>query len=341
TQGDRTLALAFDALSAKAYNNAFTLFQEALSQDISTPQAEAEALNMRATFYFIISDATAALADLDKSTTIWPGEVQSWVKKASVHMELGMPEEAMKDFEKALEIEPENPDVFYHRGQVYFITGDYERAIAEYRKSSEIDPVFIYSHIQLAVAQYKNGSKEKAMHLFEKFLKNFKESPEVFNYYGELLLDQQRFEEAVQSFETAIELDKNTHPRNVLPIVNQALAIFQWKQDFALAESKVREALVIDPQCDVGIATLAQLLLQQNKVRDAVSVFARSAELSRTEPELINALTYENKLNILNANLFTPALILSKIAPTLSLQKLVQLVMIPCALCSFPLIEAP
>ena len=116
----------------------------------------------------------------------------------------------------------------------------------------------------------------------------------MFNYYGELLLDQQKYEEAVASFEKAIELDKSTHPRNVLPIVNQALAIFQWKQDFSLAEAKVRAALEIDPQCDVGSATLAQLLLQQNKVQDAVGMFARSAELSRTEPELINALTYEN-----------------------------------------------
>ena len=188
----------------------------------------------------------------------------------------------------------DNLHSFYHRGQVYFITGEYDRAIAEYRRSSEIDPVFIYSHIQLAVAMYKNGQKDKALHLFRKFLKEFETSPEVFNYYGELLLDQQKYEEAVASFEKAIELDKSTHPRNVLPIVNQALAIFQWKQDFSLAEAKVREALEIDPQCDVGIATLAQLLLQQNKVQDAVGMFARSAELSRTEPELINALTYEN-----------------------------------------------
>ncbi|KAK4704361.1 auxin efflux carrier family protein, partial [Phenoliferia sp. Uapishka_3] len=43
----------------------------------------------------------------------------------------------------------------------------------------------------------------------------------------------------------------------------------------------------------------------------------------------------QKKLNILNANLFTPALILSKIAPTLSLHKLVQLVMIPLAFVVF------
>lgn len=41
------------------------------------------------------------------------------------------------------------------------------------------------------------------------------------------------------------------------------------------------------------MATLAQLLLQQNKVHEAVVMFGRSAEMSRTEPELINALTYE------------------------------------------------
>lgn len=77
-------------------------------------------------------------------------------------------------------------------------------------------------------------------------------------------------------------------------MINRALAIFQWKSDFNQAEQICREAITIDPQCDVGVATLAQLLLQQNKVHEAVGMFARSAEMSRTEAELVNALTYEN-----------------------------------------------
>ncbi|KAI5478253.1 mitochondrial outer membrane translocase receptor TOM70 [Pseudohyphozyma bogoriensis] len=294
SQGDKTLQLAFDALVAKDFSHAMTLFHEALEQNISTPLGEAEALNMRATFRFIVSDAAAALVDLDRSTTICPEQAQGWVKKASVHMELGQPEEAFRDFDRALEVDPENPDVYYHRGQVYFITGEYVKAMAEYQKSSELDPVFIFSHIQLAVARYKSGETEKAMHQFRKFLKEFSTSPEVFNYYGELLLDQQKYEEAVANFERSIELDKDTVPRNVLPMINRALALFQWKQDFALAESICREAIEIDPQCDIGVATLAQLLLQQNKVHEAVGMFERSAEMSRTEPELINALTFEN-----------------------------------------------
>lgn len=293
SQGDRTLALAFEALGAKDYTHAFTLFHEALEQGPSTARGQAEALNMRATFRFIMSEAPGALEDLDKATALYPEGVQAWVKKASVHMELGLPEQAFADFDRALEIDPQSADVFYHRGQVYFITGDYPNAIAEYRKSSEVDPAFIFSHIQLAVAQYKSGETEKALAQFRRFLTRFADAPEVFNYYGELLLDQQKFPEAVENFEKAVALDHSSPP-NVLPRINRALALFQWKQDFAQAEQICREAIAIDPQCDVGVATLAQLLLQQNKVHEAVGMFQRSAEMSRTEPELINALTFEN-----------------------------------------------
>ncbi|GAA5880681.1 hypothetical protein JCM3774_002793 [Rhodotorula dairenensis] len=294
SQGDRTLALAFDALAAKDFAHAYSLFHEALEQGPSTDEAKAEALNMRATFKFIMSDAEGALADLDEATRVKPDNAQSWVKKASVHMELGKPDEAMGDFDRALEIDPENADVFYHRGQVYFITGEFDRAIQEYRRSSELDPSYIFCHIQLAVAQYKAGSTQKALVLFDRLVEKNPRNADVYNYYGELLLDQQRFQDAVDAFDKAIEIAKDQTPRNVLPMVNKALAIFQHRQDFATAERICREAITIDPQCDVGVATLAQLLLQQNKVHEAVEMFEKAAEMARTEPELVNALTYEN-----------------------------------------------
>jgi import receptor subunit TOM70 len=82
-----------------------------------------------------------------------------------------------------------------------------------------------------------------------------------------------------------------SHPRNVLPLVNKSLAIFQWKQDVGQAEALCKEALEIDPDCDVAVATLAQLSLQQGRIDEAIPWFERSAKLSRTEGELINAIT--------------------------------------------------
>ena len=48
----------------------------------------------------------------------------------------------------------------------------------------------------------------------------------------------------------------------------------------------------VDPECDIAVATMAQLLLQQGKIDRALEYFRRAAELSRTEAEIVNALSF-------------------------------------------------
>ena len=79
----------------------------------------------------------------------------------------------------------------------------------------------------------------------------------------------------------------------MLSLVNKGLALFQWKQDIGAAERCCNEALRIDSSCEAAVATLAQLNLQQSKIEKAVEMFSRQAELARSEPELVNALTYQ------------------------------------------------
>lgn len=79
---------------------------------------------------------------------------------------------------------------------------------------------------------------------------------------------------------------------NVVPMVNKSLVVFQSTKDFGAAEKLCRSALDKDPQCDIAVATLAQLLLQQNKIKDALTMFEQGASMARTEPELENHLTY-------------------------------------------------
>lgn len=295
SQGDETLVKAYGALEAKSYPHAFTLFNEAIEQGLSNEDLEANAYNMRGTFKFVIGNAKEALADLERSTTLRPKYVQSWVKKASVHMELSDKEAAFKDFDKAIEADAEDPDIYYHRGQVNFILGEFDAAIKDYEKSTSLDDTFIFSQVQYAVAHYKNGNIGHSTAAFRKLLRNFDTSSEAYNYYGELLLDQQKFEEAMEKFDKAIEIEgAKQGSTNVLPMINKALALFQWKQDITAAEELCRQALDKDEDCDVAVATLAQLSLQQGKIQDAIEYFERSAKIARTEPELINALTYEN-----------------------------------------------
>lgn len=81
-------------------------------------------------------------------------------------------------------------------------------------------------------------------------------------------------------------------PPNPLPLVNKALAIFQWRQDLPAAEALCREALVSDSSCEPAVATLAQLALQKSEIEVAITWFEKQVEMARGEAEITAALTY-------------------------------------------------
>lgn len=139
-----------------------------------------------------------------------------------------------------------DPDIYYHRAQLHFIKGEFAEAAKDYQKSIDLDRDFIFSHIQLGVTQYKMGSIASSMATFRRCMKNFEKTPDVYNYYGELMLDQGKFQEAVEKFDTAIEMEAAANPTNmnVLPLINKSLALFQWKQDFPEAEKLCHKALI-------------------------------------------------------------------------------------------------
>lgn len=251
--------------NSEGYKEAAEAFDKAVELGDLDNHA-AEAYNMRGTFHYLRGDNDSALNDLNKSIELDPTLVQSYVKRASMHLEQsklgggaggvdttllrlsGAREEAANDFETAAQNNPNDPDIYYHRAQLHFVLSEFSLAATDYQKSIDLDKDFIFSHIQLGVTQYKMGSIASSMATFRRCIKNFGDKSDVYNYYGELLLDQQKYQEAVEKFETAVEMEKKavgeTGGMNVLPLINKALALFQWKQDFVAAEQLCEKALL-------------------------------------------------------------------------------------------------
>lgn len=236
--------VAMDKKSGPGYDEASNAFDRAVELG-DLGEHEAFAYNLRGTFRYLKGDNEDALADLSKSVELDPSLTQSYIKRASMHLEQGEKDGASSDFEKAIEQNKDDPDIYYHRAQLHFILGEFADAAKDYQKSIDLDKNFIFSHIQLGVTQYKMGSIASSMATFRRCRKSFPEVPDVFNYYGELLLDQQKYQEAIEQFDQATSIEKKTKPNsiNVLPLINKALAVFQWKQDFAGAEDLCKEAL--------------------------------------------------------------------------------------------------
>lgn len=59
---------------------------------------------------------------------------------------------------------------------------EYDDAAENYTKSSELDDTFVFSHIQLAVAQYKAGKIANSMATFRRTIKSFPNRSEPHNY---------------------------------------------------------------------------------------------------------------------------------------------------------------
>ncbi|TPX64440.1 hypothetical protein SpCBS45565_g05841 [Spizellomyces sp. 'palustris'] len=286
-EGDAHLQRAFQAISDRKWDVAYEASTASVESGKLSSFFEPLAYNLRATFSFLRGDVDSALADLEKSLELDPKNVNTIIKRASLFVERAEVEQAIKEYYRAIEIDPKDPDVYYHStGQIRVLTQDNYGAIEDYKKSISLDDTFVYAHIQLGVAQYKLGDISTAVTTFEKAARKFKASGEVFNYHGEILLDTQRFDEALANFDKAIEM----MPNSPLPYINKAILYLQWKQDASTAEAECRKAIGVDPLCDMAYAQLAQLLLHEGKFEESLAAYDKAADLARTEPELANAI---------------------------------------------------
>ena len=83
-----------DKKTAEGYDAASKAFHDALEAD-ELDEHDAYAYNLRGTFRYLKGDNEAALQDLTKSIDLQPSLTQSYIKRASMHLENG------KRFEKA------------------------------------------------------------------------------------------------------------------------------------------------------------------------------------------------------------------------------------------------
>ncbi|KAK9451298.1 mitochondrial precursor protein [Limtongia smithiae] len=293
--GNYYLAQAFAETAKKTmetHNAAYADLEKAIELGVDDL---AVALEMRGTYKFLMADNAGAMADLNQSIEIKPS-VRAYVKRAMMYVEMGQPESCNADFLAAIALDPESPDVYYHRGQVHFLLTEYKEAAKNYQKAIDLDKNFVSAHIQLAVTQYKCGDVAVAMASFKRCMKNFENSSDVYNYFGELLMDHQQFDKAIEKFDEAFKLEtslKKNGGINVLPLVNKAYLFWNFKLGtMEEAEKLLKTAVELDPQSDFAIGTLAQLLMSQHKMEEALTYFRKQLALARSDAEIMQASSY-------------------------------------------------
>lgn len=298
----------FDALAAinentmDGYERADTLLNQAVEAygiESLTPTSEEAAkasiaLEYAATMQFLKNIPNEAAVLIQKVVDLKP-RARTFVMRALINADKASFAEALADFETAQKMNPESADVYYHLGQLYYLTSDLVKAQENFLKTKELNPENLYAYIQLACITYKNGNFGDAEAAFKEARLKFATSPEVLNYYGEILADHGDIKEAIKQYEIAARLQEALKTFNVgaVPLINKASLISREGPDsLEEAEELLTKACELDPKSETARVSLAQVKLQSEKAEEAISLFEEGSRLARTIEEKIQATSF-------------------------------------------------
>ncbi|EDK46929.1 hypothetical protein LELG_05110 [Lodderomyces elongisporus NRRL YB-4239] len=286
--------------SRDGYEEADTLVNQAVGaltndeQDEKKKESLAIALEYNAAFQFLKNDPTTAAELIDKAIALKP-RPRAYVFRALINADRSSYEEALKDFKLAEELDPSSPDIFYHLGQLYYLTSDLANAEVNFNKAKALHPDNVYAYIQLACITYKNGQQEEAFEKFTEAKLKFPTSPEIPNYYGEILADKGDIPGALKQFDISARLQEKLDRFSVgaLPLINQATVISRESlEKLPEAEQLLQKACELDPKSELARISLAQIKLQKDEVDDAIVLFEESCDLARSIEEKIQAVSF-------------------------------------------------
>jgi tetratricopeptide (TPR) repeat protein len=264
----------------KKYSEAKKCIDELLNMDL-TSEVLVVVYNLHASFLYISGDVVAALETITEAVQHTFGKVNSLVKKAGFHCELGEIEEARICFNEAQLIDSNDSDVYLHWGQMDLINGNYDDAVRHLRKCISRSEALLVSHVSYAMALYKSGSIYQAMDVFENALLLFPQSTEAHLFFGEALADQGNYLDAMYHFYTAFRLS----PDCPLPFLH-AGRVYVSTNDPTRAISHFERALQIDPRCSSAHLDLAQVFFAQGRTEEALNHFDLAADNCRFLPEV-------------------------------------------------------
>uniref|UniRef100_A0AAR2ITC5 Mitochondrial import receptor subunit TOM70 n=1 Tax=Pygocentrus nattereri TaxID=42514 RepID=A0AAR2ITC5_PYGNA len=283
-------------LKAKQYmeeENYDKIISECTKEIESKGRHTAEALLLRATFYLLIGNATAAQPDLDKVINMQDANVKlranALIKRGSMYMQQQQPQLSTQDFNMAAEIDPRNADVYHHRGQLKILLDQVEEAVADFDECILLRPDSALAQAQKCFALYRqaytgnNPSQvQTAMDGFEDVIRRFPKCAEGYALYAQALTDQQQFGKADEMYDKCIELE----PDNATTYVHKGLLQLQWKQDLDMGLDLISKAIEIDNKCDFAYETMGTIEVQRGNLDKAIDMFNKAINLAKSEMEM-------------------------------------------------------
>ncbi|EDV25791.1 uncharacterized protein TRIADDRAFT_23574 [Trichoplax adhaerens] len=169
-------------------------------------------------------------------------------------------------YQKAILHNPYHARAYFNYGNLLRRKGKLIKAVEMFKKAISIEDSFEGPWISLTASTGEMDRMDEASKLFEKMLRKFPRSADVYNNYGVHLTKLGRQHDAIKSYDMAISLNAAHH----VAIVNKGRLLRKFGQNDQ-AEKHYRRALDIERSPET-LYYLATLLLDHKRYKEAAVV---------------------------------------------------------------------
>ena len=184
----------------------------------------------------------------------------------------GQHEDAIGAYEQALKLNPDSADAALELGQSLARLRHFDEAAKHYRHAIDLDPEMSEMILELAELVERDGKIRQAADLYQDYLKSHPEAIAVRERAGFLMLELERFAEAIRLFEGAVK--QNATAANQAALA-EAYSSHQ-QPDKALAAWQA--ATVLDPASPELRVRYADALVRAKRYKDAADEFLAALE---------------------------------------------------------------
>ena len=241
-------------------------------------------------------DIGPAKAAYEKALALEPDSADALHLLGVAELQLGQIGPAVDYLRRAARKLRNNSAVAGNLAQAYFVAGRFAESQQAFRNANRLDPGNVQFQVGAATSAAMLGKLDDAELLLRKLSARFPQSALVWFNLGNVLRDQSRGAEAIESYRLAVELDPH-----MLDARNNLAAALHKLLRFEEAEQEYRACIAIAPDYLLAHGNLASVLMDLGRFGEAEilcrEVARRAPAWGQAHTLLGAALGYQGRLS--------------------------------------------
>ncbi len=223
-----------------------------------------------------------AIKAYDKTLGCDPLDEVAWNNRGNAEYNLGRYEASIPFFERAVEIQPDYDIAWNNIGNALNKAGRHAEAVPFHERALTCNPAFDYAWYALAKSRFHIGDLEGAVRDIGRCIEVNRQFDSGWVMKAEILLHLGDAEEALEAAEQSVALNPaNDHAHFVHAEVLEAMGRREAAEAaYERAITVAGEAAVIRERVPDAWTAHGEMLLQQDRVPEALSSFAKGAAIN-------------------------------------------------------------